>query len=128
MRAAWSIATVIMLAGCTAGGEAQPASAAGARGDCFNALNVRTFRPVGRDAVDVEVNRRRVYRLSLGAGCFDIDWAQSVALRSRGGSFICSPGEAELVVPSHMGPDRCLVTDIRRLTPAEISISRRGRR
>ena len=121
-----AVATALLAAGCTTT-EQSGSSSATARGDqCFSAGLARSFRPAGRDAVDVEVNRRSVYRLSLGAGCLDINWAERVALRSRGGgSFICSADDAELIVPSSIGPDRCLVTDIRRLSEAEIQESRR---
>lgn len=114
------------LAGCAPADGPSAASAASRSEQCFSARLVNNFRPVGRDAVDVEVSRSRVYRLSLGAGCFDVDWAQAVALRSRTGSgFICSAADAELIVPSSIGPDRCLVTAVRRLGEAEITASRR---
>ena len=103
------------------------AQAAAAGPQCFSAAAVRRFRPAGRHAVDVEVSRRRVYRLDLSAGCFDVDWAQSVALRPRGGSFICSAGDAELIVPGRLGPDSCLVTSVRQLTEAEAEAARRRR-
>lgn len=124
--AAISALSLSLGASCATPDETGTTSAS-ARGDqCFSALTVNSFRPVGRDAVDVEVSRNQVYRLSLGGGCFDVDWAQTVALRSRsGGSFICSAGDAELIVPSiGRGPDRCLVTGIRRLSDAELQTRR----
>lgn len=116
-----------LAAACTPAADSRPASASAARGDqCFNARSVNSFRPAGRDAVDVEISRNRVYRLSLGGGCLDVDWAQAVALRSRTGAFVCGAADAELIVPSLAGrPDRCLVTDIRRLSDAEIAATRR---
>lgn len=98
---------------------------------CFNARLVTGFHPRGRDQVDVQLPGRQVYRLDLGAGCLDIDWALQIALRSRTGSFICSPLDAEIYAPSSFGrgspPDRCLVTGIRRLSDAEVIESRRRR-
>lgn len=113
-------------ASCATTDEPRSAAASDRGGQCFSARSVNSFRPAGRDAVDVEVSRNQVYRLTLGGGCFDVDWAQAVALRSRsGGSFICSAGDAELIVPSIAGrPDRCLVTGIRRLSDAELQTRR----
>lgn len=108
-------------------GGARSASAAGNGSECFYPGRVSTFRPAGPNAVDVEINRSRVYRLQLSGGCTDINWANSVVLRSRTGSFICSAFDAELIAPTPGGPDRCLVTGIRRLGPDEIEASRRNR-
>jgi hypothetical protein len=129
MRAHLVIGLAALLAapGCAPQPSAHLAAASREGPQCFNALSVRRYRAIGRDAVDVEVSRDRVFRLDLGAGCFDLDWAQSAVLRSRSGSFICSPGDAELVVPSRQGGERCLVTGVRRLTAAEAEASRRRR-
>lgn len=121
------LTAIVAAAGCAPQPSARSMGIAREGPQCFNALSVRHYRPVGRDAVDVEINRNRVYRLDLGAGCFDIDWSQSAILRSRSGSFICSPGDAELVVPSRFGGERCLVTGVRRLSEAEAEASRRRR-
>lgn len=116
-----AIASTCLLLGASCATTDDPRSANAARGEqCFNARNAHSFRPVGNDAVDVELSRNRVHRLSI-AGCFNVDWANRVALRSRSGSFICSAGDAELIVPSPIGPDRCQVTAIRRLSEAEIA-------
>ncbi len=125
-----AFACLAATAACAPGGGAPPGSASAAAASdrqCFSAGAVRRFRPAGRHAVDVEVNRRRVFRLDLSAGCFDVDWAHRVALRPRTGSFICSAGDAELIVPGRTGPDRCLVTSVRQLSPAEVEASRRRR-
>jgi hypothetical protein len=121
------LTALLATAGCTPQPGARSAGIAREGPQCFSALSVRHYRPVGRDAVDVEISRNRVYRLDLGAGCFDLDWSQSAVLRSRSGSFICSPGDAELVVPSRQGGERCLVTGVRRLSEAEAQDSRRRR-
>lgn len=124
----WAIG-LVLLAGasaCTREEDARVASAAGRADQCFNAASVNSFTPVGRDAVNVRVSANRQYRLDLGAGCFDVDWANRVALRSRTGSFICGPADAELIVPSGDGlrPDRCTIVGVRRLSQAEIEASR----
>ncbi len=106
-----------------AGQQSRPAR------DCFPARSVNGFRPVGREAVDVTVSRNRQYRLTLVGYCPDVDWSLSVALRTRGGSsFICAGLDAELLVPSPTGLQRCAVTQVRRLSPEEIEAARRVRR
>ena len=99
------------------------------RRDCFSARTVNGFRSVGRDAVDVRISRNREYRLTLAGYCPDVDWSLRVALRTRGGSsYICAGLDAELLVPSPTGLQRCQVTEVRRLAAEEIEAARRGRR
>jgi hypothetical protein len=50
-----------------------------------------------------------------------VDWAQHIALISRGSDYICSGIDAEIVTPSPIGPQRCAVRNIHKLTPAEIA-------
>lgn len=93
---------------------------------CFLASQVNGFTPRGSDAVDVRVGANRTYRLSLAGPCPDVDWSFRLALRTTGGSsWICQGADAEIIVPSPIGRQRCLVTDVRPLSPAEIAASRR---
>jgi hypothetical protein len=59
--------------------------------------------------------------------CPNVNWATGVALVSRGGtSFICQGLDADLVVPNPgLGPQRCLVSGVRRLSDAEVQALRR---
>jgi hypothetical protein len=114
-------------------GYFQSAAAAQSRParDCFSARSVNGFRPVGRryEAVDVTISRNRQYRLTLAGYCPDVDWSLRLALRTRGGSsFICAGLDAEILVPSPTGLQRCAVTEVRRLSPQEIAAARRSRR
>jgi hypothetical protein len=89
---------------------------------CFLASNVNGFTPRGNDAVDVHVGVNRDYRLTLAGYCPDVDWSLSVALRTTGGgSWICQGADAEIIVPSPSGRQRCLVSDVRPLTAAEVA-------
>lgn len=106
-----------------------PAGAGGVRPDrpaprCFRAADVNGFTPRGPDQVDVQVGANRIYRLSLIGGCTNIDWSFRVALRTTGGgSWICHGADAEIVVPGPVG-GRCLVSDVRPLTQAEMDDAR----
>lgn len=134
MRAALSFtiaAGFVVMAGCTPqDGPESAAAAAGAAGrQCFRAQEVNGFNPIDRDTVDVRVGAGRVFRLELAHDCQDINWSQRIAIRSRGSSWICSgrPLDAELILPEAIGIDRCLVSDIRQLSQAEIDATRQRR-
>lgn len=114
----------LLVAAC-ATGEDRTRTVAMSRDQCFNANFVSGFTPVDRDTVDIRVGPSRGYRLELNGFCSDINWADAVALRSRTGSFVCGPLDAELIVPSIAGPQRCIVTAMRPLTEAELRGPRR---
>jgi len=74
-----AVATCLLLgASCATSDQPRSADVSARGGQCFSARAVNNFRPAGRDAVDVEMSRNRVYRLTLGAGCFDVNWAEAV--------------------------------------------------
>ena len=120
---------MVAAASCVDSRSADAAPAATSGRDCFNARNVFSFRAYRDDWVDVRVSANRRYRLELTGVCPEVDWTQRIALRTRGGSsWICQGFDAELLVPSPTGPQRCPVTSVRRLTPAEVEAARRNRR
>lgn len=86
---------------------------------CFWARNVTNFNAVDDRTVNIRVGVRDVYRMELLGPCPDIDWTQTIGIVSRGGSWICSGLDAEIVTPSPIGRQRCAVRDIRKLTPEE---------
>lgn len=109
------------VAGC-AGPGAGPAGAAGADGprQCFWARLVNSFSAVDDERVNLRVGVKDYYQLELIGPCPDIDWAQRIAIQSRGGSSICVGSDAVLIAPSHVGPQRCHVRTVRKLTPEEV--------
>ena len=62
-----------------------------------------------------------VYRLDLLGPCPDIDWNWSIALESHGSSWICSPLDATIIAKSPIGPQRCPVRQVTKLTPQEVA-------
>lgn len=98
-----------------ASGPAQP------KRQCFWTRQVNNFAAADDDAVNVRVGVRDVYRMEIFGTCPEIDWTQSIALRSRSGSTICQGLDAEIIVPSTIGPQRCAVRNIRKLNEAEIA-------
>ena len=94
---------------------------------CFHSRNVNGFRLVDEDTVDLPVGASDIYRLELQGGCPDVDWARAIGVQTRGGSqFVCGGYDAEVIVPSDIGPQRCVARSIRMLTPAEVA-AQRGR-
>jgi len=122
LAAATALALTVALAACAAppSGSAAPGQLADAAPrQCFRTQDVHGFAAQDETVVNVQVGVRDVYRLELVSPCRDVNWAQGVALRSRGGSSICTGLDAELIVPSPIGPTTCPVRTVRRLTPEE---------
>lgn len=88
---------------------------------CFYSSNMSSFKEAGDQAVYVRVGVKDLYRLDLFGTCHDLRWAQTIGVEARGSSWICSGiTDAVLIVPSTLGPERCPVTGVTKLTPAEI--------
>jgi hypothetical protein len=89
--------------------------------DCFWSRSVSSFAAPNENVVYLRVGVHDVYEADLFGACPDVDWSQAIALISRGSSFICSGLDAEIVTHSTIGPQRCPVRNIRKLTPAEVA-------
>ena len=117
-------AMLVLWSAAGSGEAAPPAQRQAPR--CFLASQVNGFTSRVRDTVDVHVGANRDYRLTLAGVCPEVDWSFRVALRTLGGSsWICQGrgADAEIIVPSPTGRQRCLVTDIRPLSREEIAAS-----
>lgn len=88
--------------------------------ECFWSHQVNSFASDDDRIVNVRVGVRDVYQMEMFGPCHDVDWSHEIALVSRGGSSICSGLDAEIVIRSPIGPQRCQVKNIRKLTEAEI--------
>ena len=113
-------AALTMLSGC-APQSAAPTGAASSGRQCFFAGSVNSFTARGDEVVDVRAGARRYFRLQLAGTCPGVNWRNRVALRTRGGSsWICQGLDAEIIVPEPgIGPQRCLVRSVRRLSDVE---------
>ena len=104
-------------------------SAQSSRRQCFLPAQVNGFTALDRDTVHVKVSASQVYELELFGDCADIDWEQRIGIRSTGGSnWVCQGLDAELIVDSPIGPQRCPVSTIRRLSDEEVQAFRESRR
>lgn len=91
---------------------------------CFYARNVDSFNAPDDRTVYLRVGVRDVYMAKLFAPCTDIDWRQHIALRSRGSSWVCEGAgamDAEILSRSPIGPQRCPITSIHKLSPEELA-------
>jgi hypothetical protein len=126
----WNLAWAASVAALIAVGGAAQAQAAPAKAErsCFYAKNVSGFRASDDKTVYLRVGVKDVYRLDLMGPCPDVNWNESIALVSRGSSFICTGLDAEVVSHSPIGPQRCPVQTLRKLTPAETQALPKGSR
>jgi len=93
----------------------------GAQRQCFWTRNADGFAAADEHTLNVRVGVRDVYQFEMFGPCPDIDWNQRIALISRSGSTICTGMDAEVVTRSPIGPQRCPVRSVRKLTPEEIA-------
>ena len=127
MRAQLSLCTAAaaLVAACSAYNQPPQRVAGTSNHTCFLAGRVNGIWGATDDSVFVRTGVNDVYQLRLSGMCHNIDWANRIALRSTGGgSWICSGYDAEILIPSPIGPDRCLVTDVRKLSPEEAKVAR----
>jgi hypothetical protein len=109
-------------AACTSSSADAPASHDGKTPrQCFWASEVTGFSDAGRDRALVSIGARSTWELTLSPGCPGVDWAMRIGIVSRGSERICSGADAELLVPtaSGRGAQRCLVRQVRKLSPEE---------
>lgn len=95
------------------------------RRECFHPDQADGFSAPTDDKIYVTVSPRRVFELELLGPCPNMDWANRVGIRSTGGGFVCTGMDVELIVPDDpIGPHRCMVRTVRRLSQAEIEARR----
>lgn len=121
-----STLAVIATAGLLAGSASAPVFAkspeepgAKPQRQCFWTRQVNNFASNDDRVVNIRVGVRDVYQLEMFGRCHDIDWSNSIAIRSRGSSYICTGLDAEIIAPTSIGPQRCAVRSIRKLSEAE---------
>ena len=121
--------TTTLVAAALAGAAVAAPSASGKTGQsCFWTRDVNGFQAVNDQTVNIKVGVRDVYQLTLFAPSPDIDWTESLALESKGSSWICSGLDATLIVPGPIGPQRYPVTSLRKLSLDEVAALPRKQR
>ncbi len=113
-------ASLLSLTVATAQSPVEPSAAvAKPKRQCFWTHQVTNFASSDNRVVNLRVGVKDVYQLEMFGRCNDVDWTQRIAVVSRGGSNICSGLDAEIIAPSPLGPQRCPVRTVRKLTAEE---------
>jgi len=89
------------------------------RGQCFWTQQVNGFASNDNRIVNIRVGVRDVYQFEMFARCEDVDFNNHIALVSRGSNYICEGIDADIISNTTIGPRRCHVKTIRKLTPEE---------
>lgn len=112
----------------TAGASAMASDEATAPGDaptkraCFYSEQIngwRQNRSTPDDVVYLDVGARDTYRLDMIGPCIGVKDALSIGVETRNGSNICDGFDVTLITHGPLGPDRCHVRKITKLTPEE---------
>jgi len=112
-----------LLAGLTLAAAAGPTLAAD-NGSCFRLSQMQGHTVADPHTLYVGISGRRdVYRISMSGSCltskFDSD---PLITRSAGASdLVCRPIDLDLAVGGPGGPSHCIISDIQKLTPAELA-------
>jgi hypothetical protein len=111
-----------LIAAAPLAASAQPAHAdSGKAEQCFLGANVDGFNAPDDHTVYLSANVHDVYRLDLMGSCTGLSFRQGIGLeRTPGNSWICSPLDATIIYNDHGIHERCPVTAIHKLTPAEL--------
>lgn len=121
MTARTILALLLPAALAASAAQAQlPASKPGPRA-CFFKSQLNGWKEVGDRQLNVRVSVNDVYTIALDSPCWNLKWAQALAVQSRGSSNICTGDTVDVIVPDRTtGPDRCWGRVTRRLTPDEV--------
>lgn len=96
---------------------------------CFHASTVSGFTEATRHSVIVTTGPRDYYKLDTFGPCDDLDFRETIAIKATSGSeWICSDMDAELIVPTTIGPRTCHLQNMRKLSAAEVEALRHPRK
>ena len=121
-----AIVAPLALAGCeTAARDAAADTADNQARSCFFLSQVNGFNDApdvntGSDRIIVNVGVRDKYLFETFGSCPDLNWTQSIGFDQRGPGRICQGLDVDLIVPPSIGPQRCPVRMIRKLSEAEL--------
>lgn len=117
-----TLAAIVSL--CVASAAATPAVARSPdepKRSCFWTKSVSSFSAPDDKTVNIRVGVKDYYQLELMGPCPDVDWNTAIALESRGSSYICTGLDATVISHTPIGPQRCPVRSVRKLTPQDVA-------
>ena len=116
----------LALSGCATAERDAPSDTADSQvRSCFFLSQVNGFNDApdnenGSDRIIVNVSVNDKYLFETFGSCPDLDWTQTIGFDQRGPGQICQGMDVELIVPTSIGPQRCPVRMIHKLSKAEI--------
>lgn len=129
LAAALGATTLIAGASVTAATAGEKQNQQAKKTDCFFNRQVRNYTTADDDKTMYVRAGKDSYRLETFGRCVDLSNALNVGLDSHPSSSICSAQDVTIVVPSSsMGPQRCAVRTLTKLTPAEVAALPKGDR
>jgi hypothetical protein len=87
--------------------------------ECFWLSQVNGFTDAGRNRVNVHTGPSEVYEFETMGSCPELPYTEDLAFDQTGPGQICRGIDVTLIVPSAIGPQRCPVRMIRKLSEAE---------
>lgn len=121
-----ALAVPLAVAGCATAERDAPADTADRQApSCFFLSQVNGFNDApdirnGSDRIIVNVGVNDKYLFETFGSCPDLNWTQAIGFDQRGPGRICQGLDVDLIVPTSIGPQRCPVRMIRKLSEAEI--------
>jgi hypothetical protein len=116
LRTALVLGLAMLAAGCAQDRENY---ASDRSTQCFFPSEISGFSHAGNDRIHVHTGPRDVYLFETFGSCRDLNWSEAIGFDQFGAGSICSGLDLTLVVPSPIGPQRCPVRMIRKLSAAE---------
>jgi len=102
----------------TAQAPAAPEPAEPSR-QCFASRSVNSFAQQDNRTINIRVGVRDYYRLKTLSDCRGATFGPGLGLQSHT-QFICKGLDVTLVIPDSLGPRRCEVQTMHKLTEAEV--------
>ena len=123
--AAIGLATVSLFASAPLAQSQTPPPAKPQR-SCFYESNINNYTVPNSNTIYLRVGVADIYKLSLMSDCPEITFRQSLSFTRAGVGAICSP--IDLTVRYRQAGARriCPVSDMRKLTPAEVAALPKG--
>lgn len=109
--------------------QSQPAEKEQRLRRCFHSDDVSGFSAIDEDTV-LLTSGRHTYELKVLGNCPDLDWTQTLGIRTvTGSTFVCTGMDVDLIVPrGGIGPDRCPVRTVREVSKEEVAAMKASRK
>jgi len=108
--------------------QSQPAPEAKPARQCFHSDTVSGFSAIDDKRILV-TSGRKTFELEVLGHCPNLDWTQTIGLRTvTGSTFVCTGMDVDVIVPDNFGPDRCAVRTVRQVSKEEVAAMKAARK